>query len=292
MNDRELLGEILVKNHVPRQYIDLALKEQKVSKKLIGEILLEMSLVSAELIAKAIAQQNNLKYFSIFKHDIQEGIDCDRDFLEGHQIVPIEIENGGIKVGMVNPLDTDIRDSVSRYFKREMGKHVVPVVVSRDTFQRYIEMRTRISEEQITGALLSDTGNSNSNAENALRLLLKKAIYEKSSDIHIEPTSTGGRIRMRINGMLEITAAIDRQQMIRLTNIVKIASNINVVEKAMPQDGRIDGSYLNDPKYEAVDFRVSTVPNRDREGSSESIVIRVLDKRTSILPLADLGMAF
>lgn len=309
----KLIGEILVDALVPKQYIDYALKEQKVRKKPIGQILIDESLVNPEVLAQALAVQQGLDYFSIFLSPIQEdiGIDIDIGFIHENECVPIKIIDDHIAVGLTDPLNLSRKDNIARYFKQKAGKQVMPYVVSTETFQRYLESLIKIDEREILSylsehsvdsdilaTLVSDNDEEQQgkrykemHASEALRILLKKAIIEKASDIHIEPSAEGGKIRFRKGGILSIVASLNLQQYIRLINIVRIESNVNVVERNLPQDGRIDGAYLNDEKYSAVDFRVSIIPNsKGRHVLSDSIVIRVLDKRTSVLPLSSLGM--
>lgn len=306
------IGEILVNNLVPRQYIDYALKEQKVRKKPIGQILVEESLVNPEVLAQALADQLGLEYFSIFISPVQEdiGINIDIDFIRENECVPIRSVNEYIEVGMIDPLDLGRKDNIARYFKQKAQRQVIPHVISSETFQRYLESLTEISEGEILSYLSeSDTDNDilsavagnvsqlqqgqnkGMHASEALRLLLKKAIIERASDIHIEPSAEGGKIRFRKHGSLLILTSLSMHQYIRLINIIRIESNVNVVDRHLPQDGRIDGAYLKDDKWNGVDFRVSIIPNcKTKHPMSDSIVIRVLDKRTSVLPLHRLGM--
>ncbi|MBZ0156939.1 MAG: Flp pilus assembly complex ATPase component TadA [Alphaproteobacteria bacterium] len=281
------IGEILIGHGVPREYIELALKEQRVrGNKLLGEILLEMSLVNSETLAYCLAKQWKLNHFSLFKSDIQEGIIDDLGFIEEHGIVPIEQNGTAVRIGMVNPKDYRRRDAVHRYVKAKLGKHTEFSVVSNETFQRYLESLIRITDEEVVKPLSQGTDQSVA----GLRLLLKKGIIERCSDIHIEPAVEGGRIKMRRNGILGMQTALDPNQYQTLMNIIRVRSGMNLVEKQMPQDGRIEGEFIGEEKYKPVDFRVSLIPNWSRSGNADSVVIRILDRRTSILPLEELGM--
>ncbi len=305
------IGEILIDNLVPPQYIDYALKEQKIRKKPLGQILIEESLVNPEVLAQALSEQTGMEYFSIFISPLQEdiGIDMDPEFVRENECVPIRVTSEHIAIGITDPLDLNRMDSIARYFKQKAQKQIIPHVISTETFQRYMESLIKIDEREILSylsehdidsdmmAMISNDGKlqqkqrKEMHASEALRMLFRKAIIEKASDIHIEPAAEGGRIRFRRNGVLSILTSLSMQQYIRLINIVRIESNVNVVDRHLPQDGRIDGSYLKDEKYSAVDFRVSIIPNwKSKHSLSDSIVIRVLDRRTSVLPLPKLGM--
>ncbi len=284
------IGKVLIDHNVPAVYIELALKEQKIRKKPLGEILLEMSLVNPETLSLCLAEQWRLEHFSIFTHDVQRDIPVEFSFIEENEIVPIEQNGTFVKIGMVDPMSINKRDAVARHVKQRLGKQAQFVVVSSDTYQRYLESLIHIADDEIVKALSKGSAHEEQ-AGKGLRLLLKKGIIERCSDIHIEPTVEGGRIKLRRNGLLEMLVALDDDQFTRLTNLIKLQSGMNQVEKQQPQDGRIDGKFMGEDRYAPVDFRVSTIPNWSRKGYAESVVIRILDRRTSILPLEDLGVS-
>lgn len=289
------LGELLVnKYHIPPAYIDLALKEQKVKNEKLGELLEKMNLVPPEIIARALGELHNIEYFNIFTSHLED-IPCDSSILEEYRMIPIRMEdnNQTIVVGLVDPFNIDAQDGVARYFSQQ-GLKVKFAIISNETFKEYLERKTKITVDEIKSLLAFDQNidakKQLANTEEALRKILFKGIYEKASDIHIEPTLNGGRIRFRIHGDLQTIMVIDENEYQRLVNAIKIASNMSVTERHIPQDKRIDSSFLKNSRYTGVDFRVSAIPNWTSSGLIESVVIRILDKRTSILPLSDLGM--
>lgn len=288
------LGEILVTYGVPRAYIDLALKEQVVSRKQLGNILLEMSLVNPEVLARALAEQWGYRHFSIFTDTLQEGLDFPLDFVIENEIVPIMEENGHIEIGMVNPVNQNKLDAVKRYVKG-LQKELKIAVVSSETFQRYIETKIHIPAESVQNSLsraitevMDGKALESSQAADALRQLLMKAIIYGASDIHIEPSLEGGKVRLRKNGDLEVFFSMNQAEYMRLLNVIRLRAEIQ--SSKLPQDGRIGGDFLNDKKYESIDFRISTTPTWSKDGGLDAVVIRVLDRRTSILPLKTLGM--
>jgi type IV pilus assembly protein PilB len=107
--------------------------------------------------------------------------------------------------------------------------------------------------------------------------ILAIAIQKGASDIHIEPQEHGVRLRLRIDGVLNVESVLSRKIMLPLASRFKILSRLDISERRMPQDGRI--SLKIDDR--AIDVRVSTVPAK----FGEKIVMRVLDKSTSLLPL-------
>ncbi len=110
-------------------------------------------------------------------------------------------------------------------------------------------------------------------ANNILALAIKKG----ASDIHIEPQETGVVLRLRIDGVLYVENRLSKKIQLPLTSRFKILSKLDISERRLPQDGRISIKTGD----RAIDFRVSTVPAK----FGEKIVMRILDKTGSLLPL-------
>jgi type IV pilus assembly protein PilB len=110
-------------------------------------------------------------------------------------------------------------------------------------------------------------------ANNILALAIKKG----ASDIHLEPQEKGVILRLRIDGVLYVENILSKKIQLPLASRFKILSRLDISERRLPQDGRIS-IRLED---RAIDFRVSTVPAK----FGEKIVMRILDKTQSLLPL-------
>jgi type IV pilus assembly protein PilB len=110
-------------------------------------------------------------------------------------------------------------------------------------------------------------------ANNILALAIKKG----ASDIHIEPQEKGVVLRLRIDGVLYVENVLSKKIQLPLASRFKILSKLDISERRMPQDGRISIKIED----RAIDFRVSTVPAK----FGEKIVMRILDKSGSLLPL-------
>jgi general secretion pathway protein E len=138
-----------------------------------------------------------------------------------------------------------------------------------------------ISEIEDTGDLLDDT--SDAPIIKLVNLLLSGAIKDRASDIHIEPYQSALRIRYRIDGILYDILNMPRRIQSPLISRIKIMAKLNIAEKRLPQDGRIEIK-IGD---RSVDIRVSIIPT----AFGERVVLRLLDKTAAILNLSDLGMA-
>lgn len=137
-----------------------------------------------------------------------------------------------------------------------------------------------ISEIEDTGDLLDET--SDAPIIKLVNLLLSGAIKDRASDIHIEPYQSVLKIRYRIDGVLYDILSLPRRIQSPLTSRVKIMAKLNIAEKRLPQDGRIEIKIAD----RSVDIRVSVIPT----AFGERVVLRLLDKSGTFLLLPELGM--
>ncbi|HUA09695.1 MAG TPA: GspE/PulE family protein [Candidatus Acidoferrales bacterium] len=104
----------------------------------------------------------------------------------------------------------------------------------------------------------------------------------RASDIHLEPTRTGGRVRLRVDGILRESEQLARELFHPMVSRVKLLAAMDIAERRVPQDGR----YLVQRLERCLDARVSSMPTID----GEKLVIRLLDMQAEVPSLAGLGM--
>ena len=132
-------------------------------------------------------------------------------------------------------------------------------------------------EEKVSSATELITSSEDAPVVRLANNILALAIKKGASDIHIEPQEKGVVLRFRIDGVLYVETILSKKIQMPLASRLKILSRLDISERRMPQDGRI--SIKIDDR--AIDFRVSTVPAK----FGEKIVMRILDKTGSLLPL-------
>ena len=158
--------------------------------------------------------------------------------------------------------------------------------MSRSSAKDYFEEMSEataddlISEISETADLLDET--SDAPIIKLVNLLVSGAIKDRASDIHVEPYSGNLKIRYRIDGILYDILSLPRRIQSPLTSRLKIMAKLNIAEKRLPQDGRIELKIAD----RLVDVRVSVIPT----AFGERVVLRLLDKSGNILLLSDLGM--
>jgi general secretion pathway protein E len=218
-------------------------------------------------------------------------------YLKKQKIVPLGTPQGFV-VAVNDPANFQAVDDLCRL----LGRTDRPVVLatqeaiqaainlaydlSRSTAKEFFqEMHDEstdslISEIEETGDLLDET--SDAPIIKLVNLLLSGATKDRASDIHIEPYQAIVKVRYRIDGILYDILSLPRKIHSPLVSRVKVMAKLNIAEKRLPQDGRIEIKVAD----RSVDIRVSTLPT----AFGERVVLRLLDKTSSILMLSDLGM--
>jgi type II secretory ATPase GspE/PulE/Tfp pilus assembly ATPase PilB-like protein len=111
--------------------------------------------------------------------------------------------------------------------------------------------------------------------------MIAKAVRENASDIHLEPSDEHSRVRYRIDGILHDLLESPKRLHAAVVSRIKILANLDIAERRLPQDGRIQATILGRP----LDLRISTVPTP----KGEKVVMRLLDDRNIRVGLGELG---
>jgi len=216
-----------------------------------------------------------------------------------YRCLPIGMNDGALQVAMAEPLDPARSDEVQFSLKRE----VQFVVADPGEIQRSIERFYGQQESESFSEILKEIG-SNKNIEREVdlagedakaaealanevpivkfvNLVLQQAVQDRASDIHFEPFETEFRIRYRVDGALYEMAPPPKHLALPVISRLKVMANLNISEKRLPQDGRINLNLSG----KQVDLRMSTLPT----AFGESVVLRVLDRSSVNLEIESLG---
>ena len=297
----KLIGEILIENYgLSPEALSQGLKIQEDKGGRIGEILLRQKAISEHDLLKALGEQFSMRFISIIPVDemnfgFTESVPI--HFLKKYGMVPIITQDKAF-IAAKDPLLFQPLDDL----KLLLGMNGSEVVLaphstilsainfaydmSRDSAEQVIQdMKDEDSELIIsaisgTGDLLDDT--SDAPIIRLVNLMLSQAVKDRASDIHIEPTQTGLKIRYRVDGILYDKLSPPKHIQYALTSRIKVMADLNIAEKRLPQDGRIEIKIGN----KNIDIRVSTIPI----AFGERVVLRLLDKTRILLNVSDLGM--
>ena len=215
-----------------------------------------------------------------------------------HRALPIGEEGSAIRVALVDPLDTQTIEDLRFALGRDIEVAVAPSGQIEERLRKHYGEDTSSMEEILkqlgqAGELMTLAGEKSigenieaeANATPIIRfvdLILYQAIQDRASDIHFEPFENEFKVRYRVDGALYEMAPPPRHLALPVISRVKVMANMNIAERRLPQDGRIQKNIAG----RAVDLRVSTLPTQ----FGESVVLRVLDRSTVNLDLEQLGM--
>jgi type IV pilus assembly protein PilB len=215
-----------------------------------------------------------------------------------YQCVPVVAENGTVQIALADPLDPARADEIQFAIKKE----VQVVVADPAEIQKAIE-RLYGSETEDFAQILKELGADEDIAREAaeavdnaqaaeeaanaapivkfVNVVMFQAIQDRASDIHFEPFETEFRIRYRVDGALYEMSPPPKHLALPVISRIKVMAGLNISERRLPQDGRINFSAGN----RQVDMRVSTLPTQ----FGESVVLRVLDRGAVNLDIESLG---
>ena len=213
-----------------------------------------------------------------------------------HRVFPLGVEDGNIQVAVADPLNAQTAEDLRFALGKEIEVVVAPVYQIDDLIKKNFGTDTSSMDEilaQLGGDIEYgiDAGadaksvEAEANAVPIIRyvdLILYQAIQDRASDIHFEPFESEFKIRYRVDGALYEMAPPPRHLALPVISRVKVMSNLNIAERRLPQDGRIQKNIGG----RQIDLRVSTLPTQ----FGESVVLRVLDRTTVNLEIEALGM--
>ncbi|MCL0043714.1 Flp pilus assembly complex ATPase component TadA [Peptococcaceae bacterium] len=293
---RKRLGDILVENKlITKEQLERALKNQKKMGKRLGEVLIDAGLVTEEDILSALKLQLGIPQVTLSdKIDVKLIKSIPRQLIKRHKVIPIKKEGNRMIVAMFDPLNVLALNDL----KIVTNCEVDPVLASRKEIESVIqkvyslsfldeEKESDTAEQESLRADYLDLDFSDEEMEDSLAVkltnsIIKQAIDESVSDIHIEPAEKEVRVRYRVDGILHEAMSLPKTSQSALTARFKILSNMDIAEKRLPQDGRMNVKH----RKQKFDLRVSSLPVI----RGEKIVIRVLrSQNVSMLSIKELG---
>ena len=297
-----LIGEILKDVcNLQEESLAEALNIQEEKGGRIGEILIQQKIISEADLLKGLGIQFGLPLWSAISIE-----DMDADFaqqipiqfLKKYKMIPVaKPDRAYIAVNdpmLFQPID-DLRlilgwdgaEIVLASYSSILSAINFAYDMSRDSAEQVIQDMHEEDREEIisaveeTGDLLDDT--SDTPIIKMVNLMLSQAVKARASDIHIEPYRNRIKIRHRVDGILYDMLSPPKHIQSTLISRIKIMAKLNIAEKRLPQDGRIE-IRIGD---KSVDIRVSIIPT----AFGERVVLRLLDKTNILLRLSDLGMS-
>ncbi len=257
------------------------------------ELLLEQELVSPQQLAFFTSLHLGIPYVNLNRQGVHpEAVDAlPESIARKYGVMPLDLADGTLSVAMQDPGDIEVIEEMATYTR----KRIQPVVGIRQEIQETIDRHYRASgeiEKQLSQIptqsqrlgheqRVSAEAIAHAPVVRAVDLIIRQAVRDRASDIHVEPQEERLRIRSRIDGMLHEVMSLPLNVHAPLISRIKIMAGMNIAERRRSQDGQIT-FHLQDKE---VDIRVAT----SNTVYGEMAVLRVLDKSFALLTLPELG---
>ena len=256
------------------------------------EALLRTGKLDEETLAQTIAVNSSMEFMDLSHHHVPpkaiEAVEV--DVARRYKIAPVDFDHGRLRIAISDPLDFETLDSLPHVLPHDLDFICATPTAIRALFvQCYGTAEDAVdilggdaSSISITGADDATVTADDAPVIKMVSQMLLDAFRARASDIHVEPLERDLRLRYRIDGVLHDVDHYPRKLHAAIMSRIKIMTGtMSIDEKRMPQDGRIQ-VHTGDRE---LDLRVSTVPTNN----GESVVMRILDKSSLALGLADLG---
>jgi type II secretory ATPase GspE/PulE/Tfp pilus assembly ATPase PilB-like protein len=207
------------------------------------------------------------------------------EYIENNSAIKLREMDESVIIGVCDPDNWELLQSLRLFHRKEIDFKQI----DRSELAGYLGERLSAqgldsdkAEFAVSDPLLLDKLASDAPIVNLVNSIMIEAIRKGSSDIHIESFSDDVYVRYRLDGFLKKVQKIDRERFLAISTRIKIMANLNIMERRLPQEGRIS-VHLGD---DIIDVRVSIVPVAD----GESIVLRLFNKKRELFGLDELGI--
>ena len=289
------LGEMLVEaKMITEEKLQYVKELQVKSGDKIERILLQERLITPQQLAFFTSLQLRIPFVNLKKEGVRPNavMLVPEPIARKYSVIPIDVTDGTLVVAMEDPRDIEAIEELAALTR----KRIEPVLSTSQDIQEMIDLNYRVGgeiEEQlsqiptryqkvkIAETRVSAEAIAQAPVVRAIDLLIKQAVRDRASDVHIEPQDDKLRVRYRIDGILHDVMALPLSVHPPLLSRVKIMAGLNIAERRRPQDGQI----AFDMGDREVDIRVATTNTIH----GEMVVLRILDKSFAFLSLPEIG---
>ena len=301
------IGRVLTKlGFCTRDQVQEGLSLQKTRRAPIGTLLIELGYINADQLNRGLAAQQGMAMVNLAEYDIPDEVlkKIPAEMANTYSVLPLSYDASRkrLTVAVKSADNYQALDTLQLM----MGFSVEAVVAPEDELKKLIEQHYGESEDSLLSLMeeLAAEGQDDdaffldgsksvdleeqiemANDNRVIRLLnlvLLQAIKDKASDIHFEPFEDEFKMRYRIDGVLYEMIPPPRHLALPIVSRIKVMADLDIAERRLPQDGRIELTVGNNP----VDLRVAVLPTM----FGESVVLRVLDRNNTKLSLDSIGM--
>lgn len=300
------IGQIFVDmGFITDEQLQLLLEEQQQQPgALLGKIAEDMSLITDDQLAQALGEQMNMKVVNLGDQPVPKELleRMSETMAQLYRVIPVRFDGHTLTVATCDPQNLSIQDELRTFLGFDIEMVVCTEREIKAALERFYSSES-LSVEKIVAELANDEelfqqasmlqgekfdlDGAEALADSVpvrklLNLVLLLAIKDHASDIHFEPFEDEFRIRIKAEGVLYEMVPPPRHLAFAITTRIKVMANLDIAERRLPQDGRIELMVGGHP----VDLRVSVLPTM----FGESVVMRILDRTVVNLSLTKVGM--
>ena len=299
------IGQILIDlGFLDEDQLEMLLSEQERNPQLLGKVGVEMGLLEEEQVAQALAEQLNMQVVELGETKLRaELIELVPETMaQLYRVIPVQFKKDVLTVATCDPQNISIPDEMRTFLGYEVRVVIATEREIKKALDKYysdemeslesvVDMLNNDDELAEAAAALNASGPIELAVEQVvdsapvrklLNIVLLTAIKEHASDIHFEPFEDEFRIRIKADGVLYELVPPPRHLAFAITTRIKVMADLDIAERRVPQDGRIELTVGGHP----VDLRVSVMPTM----FGESVVMRILDRSVVSLDLDKVGM--
>ena len=299
------IGQILIDlGFLDEDQLEMLLSEQERNPQLLGKVGVEMGLLEEEQVVQALAEQLDMQVVELGEAKLRaELIELVPETMaQLYRVIPVQFKKEVLTVATCDPQNISIPDEMRTFLGYEIRVVIATEKEIQKALDKYysddleslesvVDMLNADDELAEAAAALNSNGPIELAVEQVvdsapvrklLNIVLLTAIKEHASDIHFEPFEDEFRIRIKADGVLYELVPPPRHLAFAITTRIKVMADLDIAERRVPQDGRIELTVGGHP----VDLRVSVMPTM----FGESVVMRILDRSVVSLDLAKVGM--
>ena len=292
------LGDMLIDAGVITQdQLLLALKKQKETHERLGTILIQEGIITEHQLINTLREQLGVDFIDLTKTEIDPSMSkyIPKSLAKAAQIVPVRVVKDTLFLAMADPLnfmaveqakDTSKKRIIPMIATSAAVDHAINVLyenVSAAEAMQQMREEAGLTAQVETPEEVGEIGDESPTIR-LVNSIFERAYVENCSDIHFEPTEGDMTIRMRVDGELHKIMTIPRDLQDSVISRLKVMAKLDIVEKRIPQDGRIEMTL----KDRDIDMRVNTLPTI----YGEKVCIRLLGKDPGMLTREGIGMIF
>lgn len=284
------IGDVLIEaDIITKKQLEDALKNQEQEERL-GETIVRLQYASEMQILKALEDSTGVQRVSLMNFTIDEQVLklVDESFCRRHTMIPLRIDDNKLMFATSDPLDFSVTEELRLMTGYRPKMFSAPKNEIQTQIEKYygftrtleaLGVKQNVSIDEVTE---EEDDYSDTPMVSLVNQILTSAVFQRASDIHIDPLDDKVVVRYRVDGVLDIVKEFPIRILNQMVSRIKVMSGMDITETRIPQDGRIQTAI----QQKNIDLRISTLPTV----RGEKVVMRILDISGGANKLDSIGL--